>query len=216
MGSITSKGAEQWPPQLIALSKLYAFLPLSLLLLSPNPIRLKVNSTTGFPGGSVVKNLPGNARDAGSIPELGRSSWGGNGNWLQYSCLENSMGRGAGWATVHRVAKNLTRLSTHTSPRHAQTALTAVADLGPNGNLLQPYWTTGKEVLSFRGLYAAWSFLGPSSLPLGKPYLTRKPTQRKRLLLSDVTWGSKFCHTWICPLSFPMLCAQRSSFSCLS
>ena len=45
----------------------------------------------GFPGGSVVKNLPANTGDAGPIPGSGRSSGGGNGNPLQYSCLENSM-----------------------------------------------------------------------------------------------------------------------------
>ena len=58
----------------------------------------------------VVKNSPANAgdvRDAGLIPELGRSPGGGNGNPLQYSCLENSMDRGAWWATVHGVAKSL-------------------------------------------------------------------------------------------------------------
>ena len=57
----------------------------------------------------VVKNSPANAgdmRDAGSVPELGRSPGGGNGNPLQYSCLETSMDRGAWWATVHRVAKS--------------------------------------------------------------------------------------------------------------
>ena len=48
-----------------------------------------------FPGGSVVKNLPGNAGDMGSIPALGRSPGGGNGNPLQYSCPENPMDRGA-------------------------------------------------------------------------------------------------------------------------
>ena len=51
----------------------------------------------------VVKNLPANAGgagDAGSIPESGRSPGGGNGNPLQYSCLENPMDRGAWWATV--------------------------------------------------------------------------------------------------------------------
>ena len=56
----------------------------------------------------MVKNLPGNAgdiRDVGSIPGLGRSSGGGHGNPLQYSCLENAMDRGAWQAhTVHRVA----------------------------------------------------------------------------------------------------------------
>ena len=49
----------------------------------------------GFPGGTGVKNLPDNAGDAGSIPGSGRSLGGGNGNPLQYYCLENSMDRGA-------------------------------------------------------------------------------------------------------------------------
>ena len=48
----------------------------------------------GFPGGSVVKNLPANARDAGLIPGLERSLGEGNGNPLQHSCLENPMDRG--------------------------------------------------------------------------------------------------------------------------
>ena len=65
----------------------------------------------GFPGGSDVKNLPSNAGDTGSIPELGRSPGEGNGYPLQYSCLENLMDRGAWWATVHGVAKNWTQLS---------------------------------------------------------------------------------------------------------
>ena len=61
-----------------------------------------------FPGGSVVKNLPAMAGDTGLIPGLGRSPGEGNGNPLQYSCLENPMGRGAWRATVHRVAKSRT------------------------------------------------------------------------------------------------------------
>ena len=59
----------------------------------------------------VVKNLlanAGDARDGGSIPGLGRSPGERNGNPLQYSCLENSMDRGAWWATVHGVAKSQT------------------------------------------------------------------------------------------------------------
>ena len=62
----------------------------------------------GFAGGSVVKNTPANAGDTGDmnlIPRLGRSPGGGNGNPLQYSCLKNSMDRGAWQATVHRVTK---------------------------------------------------------------------------------------------------------------
>ena len=53
----------------------------------------------GFPGGSVVKNPPANAGDAGSISGSGRSSGGENCNSLQYSCLENPMDRGAWKAT---------------------------------------------------------------------------------------------------------------------
>ena len=64
----------------------------------------------GFPGDSVVKNPPANAGDAGSIPGSGRSPGGGNGNPLQYSCLENSMDRGAWQATVHGVTKSQTQL----------------------------------------------------------------------------------------------------------
>ena len=69
----------------------------------------------GFPGGAVVKNLPASAGgkgDRGLIPELGRSSGGGNGNPLQYSCLENPMDRGASQVTIHRAAKSPTQLST--------------------------------------------------------------------------------------------------------
>ena len=46
-----------------------------------------------FPGGSVVKNLPANAGDVGSVPGLGRSPGEGHGNPFHYSCLENPMGR---------------------------------------------------------------------------------------------------------------------------
>ena len=60
----------------------------------------------------VVKNPPpnaGNIRDVDSKPGLGRSPGEGNGNPLQYSCLENPMDRGAWWATVHGVAKSQTQ-----------------------------------------------------------------------------------------------------------
>ena len=59
----------------------------------------------GFSGGSVVMSLPANAGDSGSIPGSGRSLGEGNGNPLQYSCLENPRDRGVWWATVPEVAK---------------------------------------------------------------------------------------------------------------
>ena len=67
----------------------------------------------------MVKNPPahaGDTRDVGLIPGLGRSSEGRHGSLLQYSCLENPMGRGAWRTTVHRVVQSQTRLkqlSTH-------------------------------------------------------------------------------------------------------
>ena len=63
----------------------------------------------------MVKNLPANAgdtRDKTLIPGSGRSPGVGNGNSLQYSCLENSMDKAAWWVTVLGVAKNKARLST--------------------------------------------------------------------------------------------------------
>ena len=72
-----------------------------------------------LPGGAGVKNLPANAGDTGetgSITGSGRYPGTGNGNSLQYSCLENLMNKGAWWAPVHTVAKSWTqmkRLSTN-------------------------------------------------------------------------------------------------------
>ena len=61
----------------------------------------------------VIRSLPvkaGDLRDAGLIPRSRRSPGGGNGNPLQYSCLEKPMDRGASWATVHKVTKSQTPL----------------------------------------------------------------------------------------------------------
>ena len=76
----------------------------------------------GVSGGSVVKNLPANARDIGDaslIPGSGRSPGGGNGTPHQYSCLENSTDRGAWQATVHKTAEwDMTeQLRRHTPPQ---------------------------------------------------------------------------------------------------
>ena len=62
----------------------------------------------GFPGGSEGKESACDVGDPGSIPALGRSPGEENGNPLQYTCLENSMNRGAWQATVHGVAKSRT------------------------------------------------------------------------------------------------------------
>ena len=67
----------------------------------------------GFPGGAEVKASACNVGDLGSIPGLGRSPGEGNGNPLQYSCLENPIDGGAWWATVHG-SQSRTRLSDFT------------------------------------------------------------------------------------------------------
>ena len=67
--------------------------------------------TMGFSGGSDSKESTCNAGDLGLIPVLGRYPGEGNGNPLQYSCLENPMDGVACWATVHGVSKSWTRLS---------------------------------------------------------------------------------------------------------
>ena len=89
----------------------------------------------GFPGGSVVKNLPpkaGDSRDMHSICGSGRSPGEGNSNMLQYSLLEKSMNRGAWRATVHGVTKSQTQLSAYT---HTYTHTHTHTDTHPFGDL---------------------------------------------------------------------------------
>ena len=86
----------------------------------------RVRVTRGFPGGTVVKNPPADAGDPGLIPGSGRSPGEGNRSTLQYSCLGNPMDRGAWWATVHDVTKELDmteRLSMHVHTHSHQSPL---------------------------------------------------------------------------------------------
>ena len=74
-------------------------------------IWIKLKHNMGFPGSAVIKNLPasaGGTRDVGSVPGSGRSPGVGNGNPLQYSCLENPVDKGHWQATVRGVAKRWT------------------------------------------------------------------------------------------------------------
>ena len=71
----------------------------------------------GFPCSSVGKESACSAGDPGSIPRSGRSPGGGNGNPLQYSCLENPLDRGTWWATVHGVARVGHDLATKPPPK---------------------------------------------------------------------------------------------------
>ena len=75
-------------------------------------VKLKLRLLVGrLPYSSDGKESACNAGDLGSVPGLGSSSGEGNGYPLQYSCRENSMDRGAWWATVHGITKSRTRLN---------------------------------------------------------------------------------------------------------
>ena len=92
----------------------------------------KLQGSLAFPGGAVVKNLPastGDEKDSDSISGLGRSPGAGNGNPFQYSCLENSVDRGAWQATFYGVARKLdTTEYTHTHT-HTHTQIFTIQKL---------------------------------------------------------------------------------------
>ena len=74
-------------------------------------VYISLSALPGFLGGSDSQESACNTGDQGLIPGSGRSPGEGNGNLVQYSCLENSMGRGDWRATVHGVAESWTQLS---------------------------------------------------------------------------------------------------------
>ena len=115
-------------PILIDVAELYQCTPAFAVVesISLNPHRhSKTNILTYtmgfFPCGSEIKTSASNVGDPRSIPGSGRSPGEGNGNPLQYSCLENPMDGGAWWATVHGVAKSWTRLNDFTFTFHLWT-----------------------------------------------------------------------------------------------
>ena len=89
----------------------------------------------GFPGGSVVKNLPANEEDLSSIPGSGRSPGEENGNPLQYSCLGKPVDREAWGSTVFRVTKSQTQLRLKHTHTHTPNPTNVVAILSsPNSS----------------------------------------------------------------------------------
>ena len=140
-------------------------------------IQPSINVSWGFPGGGVEKNLPANAGDTASIPELGRSSEGGNRKPLQYSCLENSMDRGAGWATVlrgHKGSDKTERLNTHT---HKCQLLLLTVIIRPSVNVFR---------------------MNESLQSLTRPFSTHKEYSLSESFYSDLKGRSKYhlCHLY--------------------
>ena len=112
---MTSIGVRSWGPGVRRAGRLLVVWPLaghvfSRVVGSSGEGLLIAQDVMGFPGGSDGKQSACNAGDPASILVSGRSLGEGNGNQLQYSCLENPMGGGAWWATVHWVANSWTRL----------------------------------------------------------------------------------------------------------
>ena len=90
-------------PSLIPTSYIQSKFPVMTKYLWIYPL---ITTLMGFPGGTDSKESAWNAGELGLIPGSGRSTGEGNGNPLQYSCLENSMDREAWWDTVHGVPKD--------------------------------------------------------------------------------------------------------------
>ena len=124
-----------------------------------------------FQGGTVVQNPPANAGDA---TEAGSITGEGNGNPLQYSCLENPLDRGAWWATVHGVPKSRRRLSTHrvAAATHTKSLYSSfysfmfkiVHNINPFQNLNEAQ----SIVYEYMTFIEHWKYLRPYSVHWGK------------------------------------------------
>ena len=105
---------------------------LCLCLCSPVFVFFFAPPYSGFPGSSMVKNLPSNAGEECSIPGSGRSPGVENGNPLQCSCLENFMDRGAWQATIHGAAESQIQLSDRSQHTGMEPVSSAVETWSPN------------------------------------------------------------------------------------
>ena len=157
----------------------------------------------GFPGGSEVKASACNAGDLGSISGSGRSPGEGNGNPLQYSCLENPMDGGASWATVHGIAKSRTRLSDFTFFHYTLLA-SLVAQMVKSLSAMQEtrVWSPGKEDPLEKEMASHSSILAWKIPWTEEPGRLQSNRQQSRTRLSDLPftlfifnthWAKFFC-----------------------
>ena len=135
-------------------------------------------------GDSVVKNLPANARDASLIPGSGRSPGEGNGNPLQYSCLENSMDRGAWRATVHRIQE--VKHDCETEHTHTQTHT--------HTHTHGLYWLISLSSHHFLEAFCWWAYSigGPSSSDRVQPPAAVKQVFRQPANIQSIQTVSWF------------------------
>ena len=170
-GSIPGQGTRSCMPQIDPWCPNMQPIQTQLLM---SDFCLPIRVPWGFPDGSDSKESACNERDPGLIPGSGRSPGKGNGNPLQYSCLENPMNRGAWWTTVHGVAKSRTRLSnwvrTHTHTHiHIHTHIYTCQAL--RGSKKEPSWnfTSNEEQIKSIHWNNCWlrqSCLGHAALAL--------------------------------------------------
>ena len=123
-------------------------------------------NSLGFPGGSDSKKSAWNAGDRGSIPGLGRPPGEGNGNPLQYSCLENSMDRGAWWTTVYGVAKIRTWLTERIARKTIQAQFGYHMSLPQNFSFQNPLDVKkpGKKLWTMKEANVSLGFSGGSAV----------------------------------------------------
>ena len=113
---------------------------------------ISISVSWGFPGHTAVKNPPTNDRDLGSIPELGRCLGEGNGNPLQYSCLENPTDREAWWGPQSMGSQRV-RHGWETGQAHIK-----ACSLSWPAAELHGSWLTGQDWYAFSSRFATLSF----------------------------------------------------------
>ena len=118
-----------------------------------------VEPLIGFPVDARDKESVCQAEDEGLIPGSGRSPRVGNGTPLHYSCLENSLGRGAWWATVHGAVDSWTQLSTHTGATLSALRLELRSVQWAGGTWKWSLW-------NFRLFICNWFFITKKSTPI--------------------------------------------------
>ena len=170
------------------------------VFLLANSLIAVLGTHTSFPGGPVAKSPPASAGDVGSIPGSGRSPEEGDGNPLQYSCLENPKDREAWWATIQGVTESPAWLRVHAEqlkcPYRVENRDKAFLVITGSSKTQPPLW---HPLLSDRSLFLAMSLWNGHSL--GQSVLvsclkTHRATEVSRDLCrhdSVLTWVVSIC-----------------------